>query len=111
HATRLGIDATIVMPAATPFVKRHRTEVLGARVVLAGDDLAEAKAEADRIAAEERRVFVHPYDDPAIVAGQGKVALELLEDHPDLDALVVPVGGGGLRSEEHTSELQSRENL
>lgn len=96
HATRLGVDATIVMPAATPFVKRHRTEVLGARVVLAGDDLAEAKAEADRIAAEERRVFVHPYDDPAIVAGQGTVALELLEDHPDLDALVVPVGGGGL---------------
>ena len=96
HATRLGIDAVIVMPAATPFVKRHRTEVLGARVVLTGEDLREAKAEADRIAEEEGRVFVHPYDDPAIVAGQGTVALELLEDHPEIDALLVPVGGGGL---------------
>jgi threonine dehydratase len=96
HATRLGIDATIVMPAATPFVKRHRTEVLGARVVLTGEDLTEAKAEADRIAEEEGRVFVHPYDDPAIVAGQGTVALELLDDHPEIDALLVPVGGGGL---------------
>src|SRR5690606_28376702 len=96
HASRLGIDATIVMPAATPFVKVHRTQVLGARVVLHGDDLAEAFAEAQRISAEEGRVFVHPYDDPAIIAGQGTVALELLEDHPDLEALVVPVGGGGL---------------
>lgn len=96
HAARLGIEATIVMPAATPFVKRHRTEVLGARVVLTGEDLTEAKAEADRIADEEGRVFVHPYDDPAIIAGQGTVALELLEDHPEIDALLVPVGGGGL---------------
>lgn len=96
HASRLGIDATIVMPAATPFVKRHRTEVLGARVVLLGEDLTEAKAEADRIAEEEGRVFVHPYDDAAVIAGQGTVALELLEDHPELDALLVPVGGGGL---------------
>jgi threonine dehydratase len=96
HATRLGIDATIVMPAATPFVKVHRTEVLGARVVLLGDDLAGATTEARRIAEAEGRVFVHPYDDPDIVAGQGTVALELLEDHPELDALVVPTGGGGL---------------
>lgn len=96
HATRLGIGATIVMPASTPFVKRHRTEVLGARVVLAGEDLTGAKAEADRIAAEEGRIFVHPYDDPAIIAGQGTVALELLEDHAEIDALLVPVGGGGL---------------
>ncbi|MEO7573335.1 MAG: threonine ammonia-lyase [Acidimicrobiales bacterium] len=95
HATRLGIDATIVMPAHTPFVKVQRTEVLGARVVLYGDGLGEATHEAQRLA-DEGRTFVHPYDDPAIVAGQGTVALELLEDHPELDTLVVPTGGGGL---------------
>jgi threonine dehydratase len=95
HATRLGIEATIVMPAHTPFVKVQRTEVLGARVVLHGADLAEATAEAERLEAEGR-TFVHPYDDAAVIAGQGTVALELLEDHPELDALVVPTGGGGL---------------
>jgi len=96
HATRLGVDATIVMPAPTPFVKVHRTEVLGAHVVLKGAGLAEATTEAHRIAAEEGRTFVHPYDDPAVIAGQGTVALELLHDHPTLDTLVVPTGGGGL---------------
>ncbi len=96
HATRLGIDATIVMPAQTPFVKVQRTEVLGARVVLHGDGLAEATAECHRIIEAEGRTFVPPYDDPAVIAGQGTVALELLEDHPDLDALMVPTGGGGL---------------
>ncbi|MEO7430047.1 MAG: threonine ammonia-lyase [Acidimicrobiales bacterium] len=96
HAARLGIDATIVMPAATPFVKVHRTEVLGARVVLHGEDLADATDEVHRIIESEGRVFVHPYDDPAVIAGQGTVALELLADHPDLDALLVPTGGGGL---------------
>ena len=95
HATRLGIEATIVMPAHTPFVKVQRTEVLGARVVLHGDDLGEATQEARRLA-DEGRTFVHPYDDPAVIAGQGTVALELLADHPELDALVVPTGGGGL---------------
>jgi threonine dehydratase len=95
HATRLGIDATIVMPAHTPFVKVQRTEVLGARVVLRGDGLAEATEEARRLA-DEGRTFVHPYDDPAVIAGQGTVALELLADHPELDALLVPTGGGGL---------------
>ncbi|MEQ1785775.1 MAG: threonine ammonia-lyase [Acidimicrobiales bacterium] len=95
HATRLGIEATIVMPAHTPFVKVERTEVLGARVVLHGADLAEAAEEAHRLA-DEGRTFVHPYDDPAIVAGQGTVALELLDDHPELDSLIVPTGGGGL---------------
>ena len=95
HAARLGIDATIVMPAHTPFVKVQRTQHLGARVVLHGADLAEAAAEAHRLA-DEGRTLVHPYDDPAIVAGQGTVALELLEDHPELDALLVPTGGGGL---------------
>ncbi|MDP1818407.1 MAG: threonine ammonia-lyase [Acidimicrobiales bacterium] len=96
HAARLGIDATIVMPAATPYVKVHGTEVLGARIVLLGEDLAEATTEAWRIAEAEGRVFVHPYDDAAVVAGQGTVALELLEAHPEIDALVVPTGGGGL---------------
>jgi len=95
HATRLGIDATIVMPAHTPFVKVQRTEVLGARVVLYGAGLGEATQEAQRLA-DEGRTFVHPYDDPAIVAGHGTVALELMEAHPELDALVVPTGGGGL---------------
>ena len=95
HATRLGIAATIVMPAHTPFVKVQRTEVLGAEVRLHGAGLAEATEEARRLAAEGR-TFVHPYDDPAVIAGQGTVALELLEDHPELDALVVPTGGGGL---------------
>ncbi|MET0727068.1 MAG: threonine ammonia-lyase [Acidimicrobiales bacterium] len=96
HASRLGIDATIVMPAATPFVKVHRTEVLGARVVLLGEDLAEATTEARRLCESEGRVLVHPYDDPAVIAGQGTVALEMLADHPRLDALLVPTGGGGL---------------
>ncbi len=95
HATRLGIEATIVMPAGTPFVKVQRTEALGAHVVMFGADLAEAAGEARRLA-DEGRTFVHPYDDPAVIAGQGTVALELLEDHPELDALVVPTGGGGL---------------
>jgi threonine dehydratase len=95
HATRLGIEATIVMPAHTPFVKVQRTEDLGARVVLYGAGLGEATHEAQRLA-DEGRTFVHPYDDPAVVAGQGTVALEMLEDHPELDALVVPTGGGGL---------------
>jgi threonine dehydratase len=97
HATRLGIEATIVMPAHTPFVKVQRTEVLGARVILHGADLREATEEARRLA-DEGRTFVHPYDDAAVIAGQGTVALELLDDHPELDALVVPTGGGGLIS-------------
>jgi threonine dehydratase len=96
HATRLGIDATIVMPATTPFVKLQRTRELGATVVLHGDGLGDAEAEALRIAAAEGRTYVHPYDDPAVIAGQGTCALEMLADDPDLDVLVVPVGGGGL---------------
>jgi threonine dehydratase len=96
HAHRLGIEATIVMPANTPFVKVQRTRELGARVVLAGEGLAEAEAEAGRIVETEGRVFVHPFDDPAVIAGQGTTALELLHDHPDIETLVVPVGGGGL---------------
>ncbi|HLM64958.1 MAG TPA: threonine ammonia-lyase [Acidimicrobiales bacterium] len=96
HATRLGIDATIVMPTNTPFVKVQRTRELGARVVLLGEGIGGSEAEACRIAEAEGRVYVHPFDDPAVIAGQGTCALEMLEDHPDLDTLVVPVGGGGL---------------
>jgi threonine dehydratase len=96
HATRLGIAATIVMPQGTPFVKVQRTRELGATVVLHGVGLAEAAAEAERIATEEGRTYVHPYDDPAVIAGQGTVALELLGDHPELDTVLVPTGGGGL---------------
>jgi threonine dehydratase len=96
HATRLGIPATIVMPKFTPNVKVHGTEALGARVVLHGDDIAEAKLLAHELEQSEGMVFVPPYDDPHIIAGQGTVALELLEDAPDLDVIVVPIGGGGL---------------
>ncbi|MCW5748103.1 MAG: threonine ammonia-lyase [Alphaproteobacteria bacterium] len=96
HAASLGIPATIVMPSFTPYTKVKHTQGHGARVVLHGDTLSEAAAEARRLAEAERLVFVHPYDDPAIVAGQGTVALEMLRDVPDLDTLVVPVGGGGL---------------
>jgi threonine dehydratase len=96
HAQRLGIPATIVMPRETPFVKVVHTRVLGARVVLEGGTLSEAATRARAIAATEDLVFVHPYDDIAVIAGQGTVALEMLTDVPDLDVLVVPVGGGGL---------------
>jgi threonine dehydratase len=98
HAARLGIPATIVMPEPTPFVKVAATRGYGARVVLAGEMLADAQAEAERIAADEGLVWVHPYDDPAIISGQGTIALEMLADQPDLDCLVVPIGGGGLIS-------------
>src|ERR1700744_845472 len=96
HAQRLGIPATIVMPEGTPFTKIERTASYGARIVLRGAGLTEARAAAYELAAAEKLVFVHPYDDPWIIAGQGTLALELLEDRPDLDMLVVPVGGGGM---------------
>ena len=96
HAGRLGIPATIVMPSFTPNTKVKHTRGHGARVVLIGDTLAEAAAEAHRLADAEKLVFVHPYDDPRIIAGQGTIALEMLADAPELDTLVVPVGGGGM---------------
>ena len=96
HASLLGITAVIVMPKHTPSTKVTRTAGWGARVVLHGDTLAEAAEHAHALAAAEGLVFVHPYDDPAVMAGQGTLALELLEDAPDLDMLVIPVGGGGL---------------
>lgn len=96
HARRLGIPATIVMPSFTPAVKVASTQNFGARVILHGSTLEEAYEHAQSLAEQERLIFVHPYNDPAIMAGQGTVALEMLAQQPDLDALVVPVGGGGL---------------
>ena len=98
HATRLGIPATIVMPRLTPFVKVEKTSQFGARVVLEGDSVDEAADYARRLAAERDLTFIHPYDDPAIIAGQGTIGLEMLADVPELDVLVVPIGGGGLIS-------------
>ena len=96
HAGLLGIRAVIVMPLYTPATKVVRTRAWGAEVVLYGETLAEAATEAHALADRDGLVFVHPYDDPAVMAGQGTLALELLDDAPDLDALLVPVGGGGL---------------
>jgi threonine dehydratase len=96
HAARLGTRAVIVMPRGTPNNKVHSTQVLGAEVVLEGDTLAEAARHARELEAREGLAFIHPYDDAAIVAGQGTVALEMLEQAPQLEVLVVPIGGGGL---------------
>ena len=96
HARRLGIPATIVMPEGTPFTKVENTEALGATVLVRGAGLTEARQAALALAAEQRLTFLHPYDDPHIVAGQGTVGLELVEDCPDLDTIVAPIGGGGL---------------
>ncbi len=96
HAAALGIAATIVMPRATPFNKVANTERLGATVVLHGDSLAEAARFAADRCRREGRVFIHPYDDAHVIAGQGTVALEMLDEVPGLEVLVVPIGGGGL---------------
>jgi threonine dehydratase len=98
HATRLGIPSTIVMPETTPFVKVKYTMAHGAHVIQKGMTLADCDKVAHDIAAEKGLVFVHPYDDDRIIAGQGTIGLEMLEDFPDLDTIVVPVGGGGLIS-------------
>jgi threonine dehydratase len=98
HAQRLGIPATIVMPEFAPFTKVERTKDLGARVVLTGDTLDASAIAAREIAARENLTFVHPYDDPKIVAGQGTIGFEMLEDQPELDTIVVPIGGGGIIS-------------
>ena len=98
HARRLGIPATIVMPEFAPFTKVERTRELGARVVLLGDTLDASAVAAREIADQENLTFVHPYDDPKIVAGQGTIGFEMLEDQPELDTIVVPIGGGGIIS-------------
>jgi len=96
HGRRLGIPVTIVMPVSTPTVKVAQTRGHGARVILEGQTFDEAYRDARRREAEEGLTFVHPFDDPDIIAGQGTVALEMLEDAPGLDGIIVPVGGGGL---------------
>ncbi|MFZ4108982.1 MAG: threonine ammonia-lyase [Polymorphobacter sp.] len=97
-AKRLNIPATIVMPKFTPVVKVQQTEGHGAHVVLFGEKFEEAAAHAHELAAKRGFVFVHPFDDPMVMAGQGTVGLEMLDDVPDLETLVVPIGGGGLIS-------------
>ena len=96
HASHLGIRATIVMPLATPLIKVSATRGYGGDVVLHGANYDEAYEEAMRLSAQQRLSFVHAFDDDAIIAGQGTLGLELLEQHPDLEAVVVPIGGGGL---------------
>ncbi|QEM82517.1 threonine ammonia-lyase [Halomonas binhaiensis] len=96
HASRLGIKAIIVMPRHTPNLKVSNTRAFGAEVHLQGDGVDEAGAYAQRLAVQHGYVFVHPYDDPRIIAGQGTIAVEMLEDTPELDCLVLPIGGGGL---------------
>jgi threonine dehydratase len=98
HAARLGIAATIVMPVTTPFVKVAATKFYGAEVVLHGETIFEAQARATELAHKRNLLWVHPYDDPHVIAGQGTIALEMLEDEPSLDVLVIPIGGGGLIS-------------
>jgi len=96
HASHLGIRATIVMPLATPLIKVSATRGYGGDVVLHGANYDEAYEEAMRLSAQQRLSFVHAFDDDAIIAGQGTLGLELLEQHPDVEAVVVPIGGGGL---------------
>jgi threonine dehydratase len=96
HAARLGIAATIVMPVTTPLVKVAATRDYGADVVLHGETVSDAQARMEELRAARDMVLVHPYDDPRVIAGQGTVALEMLQDAPDLDCLLVPIGGGGL---------------
>ncbi|CAH0495901.1 threonine ammonia-lyase [Novosphingobium sp. CECT 9465] len=98
HGTRLGVPVTIVMPRTTPTVKIMQTEAVGGKVVLEGETFDEAYAHARKLEGELGLTFVHPFDDPHVAAGQGTVALEMLEDAPEIDMLVVPIGGGGLLS-------------
>ena len=98
HAARLGIPAVIVMPRHTPFVKVEHTRKHGVEVILHGDNFDEAKAHALALGSTRGLTLVHPYDDEKVIAGQGTIALEMLRDHPELDLLLVAIGGGGLVS-------------
>ena len=98
HAQRMGVPAVIVMPRFTPTVKVANTRRFGAEVVLAGDTFDDAKARGYELAQERGLIMIHPYDDEAVIAGQGTVGLEMLEDQPQLDTLAVAIGGGGLIS-------------
>ena len=96
HAQVLGIPSTIVMPRGTPNVKIEQTRARGAAIVIEGDTFDDAYAHALKLREEQNLVFVHPFDDAGVIAGQGTTAIEMLEDAPDLDIIVVPIGGGGL---------------
>lgn len=96
HGRQLSIPVTVVMPRFAPLVKVARCRQFGARVVLHGDTFDEARSEASRLAGEEGLTYVHPFDDPKVIAGQGTLAFEILEQVPDAEAIIVPVGGGGL---------------
>lgn len=96
HAQRLGVPATIIMPVSTPFAKIERTESYGAKVLLAGDSLSDLVDTMNELVIQEGLTVVHPFDDEAVIVGQGTVGLEMLEDVPELDTLIIPVGGGGL---------------
>jgi threonine dehydratase len=96
HATRLGIPATIVMPRLTPSVKVEKTRQFGAKVLLEGDSVDEAAVFAGRLATERDLTFIHPFDDPLVIAGQGTIGLEMLADAPGIEVIVAPIGGGGL---------------
>ncbi|MFY2568863.1 threonine ammonia-lyase [Achromobacter ruhlandii] len=98
HAQRMGVPAVIVMPRFTPTVKVANTRRFGAEVVLAGDTFDDAKAHGYELARQRGLIMIHPYDDEAVISGQGTVALEMLEDQPQLDTLVIAIGGGGLIS-------------
>jgi threonine dehydratase len=111
HAQRLGIPATIVMPVTTPFVKIAATRSYGAEVVLHGETVAEAQSRCEQIQSQRGLLLVHPYDDPRIIAGQGTIALEMLEDVPDLNILVFPVGGGGLIAGNVIAARAKRRNI
>jgi threonine dehydratase len=96
HGRDLQIPVTVVMPRFAPLIKVANCRRLGANIVLHGDDFSQAKAKADELAAEQKLTYIHGFDDPAVIAGQGTIGLELLEQLPNLDAVIVPVGGGGL---------------
>jgi threonine dehydratase len=98
HGGLLGIPTTVVMPTFAPLIKVTNCRHLGARVLLHGEDIAAARAHAEAVAASEGLAFIHPYDNAHVIAGQGTMALEILEQTPDIDAVVIPVGGGGLIS-------------
>ncbi|HYM98937.1 MAG TPA: threonine ammonia-lyase [Aestuariivirgaceae bacterium] len=98
HAKRLGIPATIIMPETTPSTKVERTKAHGAQVILSGETLADSQITAESIVADKGLILVHPYDDDRIIAGQGTIGIEMLEDEPALEAILVPIGGGGVIS-------------
>jgi threonine dehydratase len=98
HAKRLGIPAMIVMPETTPSTKVERTKAHGAQVILSGETLADSQVTAEAMVEEKQLILVHPYDDDRIIAGQGTIGIEMIEDEPELETIVVPIGGGGVIS-------------